>query len=587
MPDPTTFDSFTIKVDGRELSPEVADDLNEVVVEDDLAQPAMFTLRFHDPNFALIDSDQFKLGSEVVVTANKKNQHKMLLTAEVTSIESILDQHLTLLLIRGYDRSHRLYRGHQTRTFLKQTDSQIAHKIASEAGLSADIQATTEQFEYVIQENQTDMEFLRSRAARIGYRVLGEGRKLVFRHAEATPQQATPQTWGTSLLSFRSRTTAVAQPNEVQVRGWDPKTKQAIVGKATAAAKTSQVGDGVTGGDAAKKAFGTKATVMETHQPIDTQAGANRMAQAVLDQMTGDYLSAEGYCYGEPTLKAGTLVEIKGIGKRLSGKYFVTATRHTFTQRDGYMTTFFVNGQRPQSLLAVNSNGNRSRHTRVGVVVGIVTNNNDPDKQGRVKVKFPWLDEQEESNWARLAMPGAGAKRGLIAVPEVNDEVLVAFEHGDMHRPFIVGGLWNGKDAPPMPTVKNGKVEFRSLVTRVGHEIMFQDGEGASKGLIQIKTAGGNTIKISDTDKNIQIKSQNHTILLDDQGRAVKIQSAGELEISGTGGKLKIGPSGVELTSTSAIKVQASAKLDLQANGMVDVKSSGILNIQGTLVKIN
>ena len=97
----------------------------------------------------------------------------------------------------------------------------------------------------------------------------------------------------------------------------------------------------------------------------------------------------------------------------------------------------------------------------------------------RVKVKYPWLDNEHESNWARVASPGAGATRGLLMTPEVNDEVLVAFEHGDMNRPYVVGGLWNGKDKPQRVAAKNGKVEFRSLKTRVGHEIMLQDGEGA------------------------------------------------------------------------------------------------------------
>src|SRR6516162_486840 len=84
-----------------------------------------------------------------------------------------------------------------------------------------------------------------------------------------------------------------------------------------------------------------------------------------------------------------------------------------------------------------------------GLVVGIVTNNKDPDGLGRIKVKFPWLDDKLESWWARLAYPMVGKKMGFFYLPEINDEVLVGFEHGDVRFPYILGSLYNGVDKPP------------------------------------------------------------------------------------------------------------------------------------------
>ena len=497
------------------------------------------------------------------------------MTGEITALEPEFDQHKPTLTVRGYDRSHRLYRGHKTRTFLNQTDSDIASQIAREAGLSADVEATSEQHTYVIQDNQTNMDFLRSRAARIGYSIAVDQRKLRFRRAEVSPPSAPAQEWGLSLRSFRVRLTAIAQPNDVQVRGWDPKMKRAIVGKATQAAKPSQIGDGKTGGEAAQP-FGAQATVTVTNQPVRTQGEADHLAQATLDEMSGGYLAAEGVCNGEAALKAGTLVEITGVGTRLGGKYFVTATRHDYTPRGGYVTTFTVSGRRPRNMVAA-VNGHHSRHRIEGVVVGIVTNVNDPDKMGRVKVKFPWLDDSQESDWARLVGTGAGKERGTMIVPEVDDEVLVAFEHGDISQPYIIGGLWNSKDKPPVNAVEGGKVTHRAIKTRLGHTLEFKDDGGP--GFIQIKSAGGHTININDTDKYVRIKTQSHTILLDDQGKAVKIESAGDVEIKGPGGKLTISSSGVQLTSNAGMTVQA--------NSMLDVKSSAVLNIQGAMVKIN
>ena len=89
-----------------------------------------------------------------------------------------------------------------------------------------------------------------------------------------------------------------------------------------------------------------------------------------------------------------------------------------------------------------------------GVAIGIVTSVNDPEGRGRVRLNFPWLD-LNSSDWAPVAAPMAGSKRGVFFMPEVDDEVLVAFEHGDFDHPFVVGFLWNGVDKPPETDRKN------------------------------------------------------------------------------------------------------------------------------------
>ncbi|HYF65715.1 MAG TPA: contractile injection system protein, VgrG/Pvc8 family, partial [Herpetosiphonaceae bacterium] len=299
-----------IAVDGSPLEASVMEYLIDAVVEDDLAQPAMFVLRFHDPEFTLTDGASFNPGKEVKVSVkNRKNATKVLLIGEVTSLEAEFSQYERTLVVRGYDRSHRLYRGRKTRTFLNQTDSAMASQIAQEAGFSAQVTATTTQHAYVMQDNQTDMEFLRDRAARVGYQVLADGQKLKFVDADEAPPAAPAQEWGVTLHSFHARLSAVAQPNTVKVQGWDPKLKQAIVGTASTPSAPSSIGYGKTGGQAAQSAFGSAATVVISDVPIGTQAEATALAQATLDRMAGDHLAAEGQCLGEPGIKAGTTVQ--------------------------------------------------------------------------------------------------------------------------------------------------------------------------------------------------------------------------------------------------------------------------------------
>ena len=194
-----------------------------------------------------------------------------------------------------------------------------------------------------------------------------------------------------------------------------------------------------------------------------------------------------------------------------------------------------------------------------GVAVGIVTNNQDPDALGRVKVRFPWLSDEDESQWARVAAPMAGNDRGVYFLPEVDDEVLVAFEHGDIRFPYVVGALWNGKDAPPASN-GDGKNNVRVIKSRSGHIVKLNDEDGketieivdkSEKNSIVVDTAK-NTITIT-SDKDITLKASNGTITLDAQKVAVK--------------------------SSDASKIESGAGLD--------VKASGTLNIKGATVNIN
>jgi uncharacterized protein involved in type VI secretion and phage assembly len=183
-----------------------------------------------------------------------------------------------------------------------------------------------------------------------------------------------------------------------------------------------------------------------------------------------------------------------------------------------------------------------------GVVMGIVSNNQDPDKMGRVRVKFPWLSEDHESWWARVATPMAGPNRGMYFLPEVDDEVLVAFEHGDVRFPYVLGSLWNGKDAPPGNN-DDGKNNIRLVHSRSGHLIRLDDTDGEEK-IEVIDRTGNNSIKIQSSDNSIAISCT---------------------------GKLKLhAGQGIEITSDADIKVQASSTMDVQASATMTVKGATV-----------
>jgi uncharacterized protein involved in type VI secretion and phage assembly len=201
-----------------------------------------------------------------------------------------------------------------------------------------------------------------------------------------------------------------------------------------------------------------------------------------------------------------------------------------------------------------------SRGRRIyGVVIGLVTNNKDPEKLGRVKVKFPWLSDFDESGWARIAAPMAGKQRGLFFLPEVDDEVLVAFEQGDPCFPYVLGAMWNGKDAPPV-TNDDGKNNVRMIKSRSGHTVKLNDEDGKE------------TIEIID-------KSQKNSIVIDTSKNTITVTTDKDITLSAAKGTIKLDAQSVEIRSSGATQ--------LKAGGAMNVEASATMTVKGSTVNIN
>ncbi|MGG6297737.1 phage baseplate assembly protein V [Leptolyngbya sp. AN02str] len=203
-----------------------------------------------------------------------------------------------------------------------------------------------------------------------------------------------------------------------------------------------------------------------------------------------------------------------------------------------------------------------------GVTIGIVTNNKDPDGLGRVKLMFPWLSDTEESAWARVLSPMAGKGRGLYCLPEVDDEVLVAFEQGDITFPYVLGALWNGQDKPPTDNT-DGKNNRRLWRSRSGHEILLDDTDGEEKIVVR-DSSGKNTIAIDTKQNSISLRSE----------QALSIETKGDLSIKSSGGAVTI--------SGKTIALQAQQRFDIKANAQGTVQAQAGLAIKCLAgVKIN
>lgn len=193
-----------------------------------------------------------------------------------------------------------------------------------------------------------------------------------------------------------------------------------------------------------------------------------------------------------------------------------------------------------------------------GVSVGVVAQNKDPEGLGRVKVRFPWREDPDESHWARIAVPMAGRGRGTWFLPEVNDEVLVAFDAERVEHPYVIGCLWNGQDLPPERN-SDGRNDLRMIHSRSGHRIVFDDG---ARGSI-----------------DIHLKDDARKVRLDPDGIQITDDSGNSINIKST-------PGAISIKSTTSISLE-STSIDIKADASMTLKTTGTLTIQGALVLIN
>ena len=559
MPDSTSHYSAqaTIKVDGSDLGEKYRTALTSVRVEQSVHVPDAFTLRFDDAEFKLLDEMRLTPGTKVEIGFTTDRGPVVLTRAEVTAIS--VEQGPTgrhEMVVTGMDATHRLARQAKTRSYQQMTDADIVDQIARDYGLDTEVDPTRNVHEYVLQSSESDLAFLKGRASLLGFDVWIAENKLHFKQAPSSATTAPTLTWRENLTKFKVRFSSAERCDEVTVRAWDPVAKRAIIGSAqsgdtgTTAPLAQQLSD------AARQGFG-QVRRFAGQVPVQTQAEADALAASLLLKASGEEVIARGETIGNPLVTAGATVKVEGMGERLSGEYRITSAEHIYATSSPYITRFVCGGKEPASLVDLLGGAGGSGGMKRGwgsLVVGVVTNNDDPEKLGRVRVKFPSLSENDESAWARVVVPGGGAKRGLCLLPEVGDEVLLGFEHDKKERPVVLGGLWNRDDAPPREFLERGDVRYRSWTSRNGHVIEFDDGDDPS---ITLSLAGG--------DCQLVLK-KGATVLKDQQ--SVKFE----------GQTMKFEGQSLEIKASGTLKLSAPS---------IEVAADGDLTLKGAIVKIN
>jgi phage protein D/phage baseplate assembly protein gpV len=577
-----------VKIDRKALTDDIASLLVSAYVDDSQQLPDTFVLRFRDPNRLVLSKSRAKVGSlaEISVQVADAPQPELLISGEVTALEAEYDTGGTFTVIRGYDQTHRFFRGRRTESYQQMTASDIATKIAQRARLQiGEVTSTATVFDHYSQAGQTDWEVLTALAKANNLEIaVREGKFSFAKPAEARVAPSPSGTANTNslvlqlgkdLLRFRSILTSAGQVGKVEVRGWDVATKNALT--ATEDATTTRIELPTVTPQALAKSFGDP-TYVASDVPYRTQSEVDKAAKALADELASAFAEFEGTARGNPKLRAGAAVSIDGLEEPFDGKYTITSSRHRFDPLTGYTTSFCVTGRRDRTLLGLASNGHGKAPT--GIAIGQVSDAADPEKAGRVKLTFPWLSEDYVSDWARTVHSGAGKDRGWQVVPEVGDEVLVAFEQSDFRRPTVLGGLFNGVDTMPRGPVDlvdggTGKINRRSIVSRLGHRVDLVDASGKEG------------VRVTTTDEKLKL-------IMDHSGTTITLHADGKVVIEGTQGiTIDSSSSNMELKGNQ-IAIKATGELSLtgataklEGSSTTEVKGGASCSIQAAMVRIN
>ena len=508
---------YAIEVDGEQVDDRLATRISEVRVLNYLRLPDVCTLlatfpRGTDGTPQPIDEHPFTIGSrlEIKLGARDELTTTTLFRGDVVSLDADFGPGSVELLVRGLDRSHALQRSRRIRTFQNQTSSDIVEKILGDASFDVETDPSGDPHEFIQQDNETDWDFIWRLAERIGFELVIDGGTAHFRR-QATDQAHVELEWPSTLRSFSPRVTAIQQVSQVTLAAQDPHTKQAIEASASTPHQISRIG---IDRDTVSHAFDSSSLHIAT-EPVESQAEAQAVAEALLDKLANAYVAAEGVCDGNPRIRAGSTADISGVGRRLSGTYRIAAATHVLRGGSTYETWFAT--ETAHTLLANVGANQAPRRFGAQLVIGVVTNNRDPDEMGRVRVSYPSLGPDAESAWARVLSPSAGNARGMLMLPVVGEEVLIGFEHGDTTRPYVLGSLFNGVDKPGEDLLQDYDGSFALLSDHKVHisaiEGITIDGQSlAVKADNEITIEAGTTLTLKCGPSQIQLSSDGVTV---------------------------------------------------------------------------
>ncbi|GAB3248663.1 phage baseplate assembly protein V [Kineosporia babensis] len=590
-----------IQFGGQQLSWALGQNLLSVKVERGLRRVATAEITLKDPGFTLLtdQASQFAPGTDVVVSfPNASGSPVKVFAGTVTSLRVVCPEdgdHHTAITITAEDAAHGL--GHVAKTIsTANTSLTDALRTALSAHVSsvklAGLPAGTRDAVIMACSPQELLEQVCDHYGLTWW--VDPADKSLNVAAPPTSPAVHALELGADLCDLDFRT-AGKTTGSVIMRGWNPLTKTELNGRNTAAAATA-------GGPALLNEFAQADSAKEYH----VQAKSSVDAADVTAQATA---RARRFATAGTVLTARTRRIQPGIGLRdqlqlngagpMSGKHLVVAIRHdwgpvtatTVVAGDPALGAAPIPDSGPVQAVAPAQPLSQTVGGSTGMVPGLISDIKDPKNWGRVKVKLPTLGENVITGWARTVLTAAGPSRGMVVPHRVDDEVLVAFEEGDLQRPVVLGALHNGKDTAPTGTAPRDAALSAGLTSGNGHSLVLTDTTDQAKNGMVLNQAGGQSISLNDqrilikaaAGKEIRLEAGKASITLDAQGN-VKIEGV-QISVTATS-KMDLNAPAVTTKATANLTLEGTASCALKG-ASVNVTANGVAAIKGSMVTVN
>ena len=518
-------------------------------------------------DFALSASDTFKPGAELEVHAGAGGSATLLFKGLVVSQRlKVRDASAAQLVVECRHAAVRLSLRRNSKSWFDSTDGDVITELLG--GHAGTVAATAVSHEQLVQHDLSDWDFIVTRARANG--------QWVFTR-DGSVHTAAPALTGSALATLQFGATLLEFEAEAQARG-QMAASQSISWSADDQALSEQDGASPTfrppgnlSSDDAASALGQDQAAAHHAGLADSEAAA--WASARWQHSRVDFISGRAKCEGFAPVQPGDVLELAGVGARFSGKVLCTGVRHDLDPAQGWKVHLQFGGLQPDPALQQRLQAQRVSLLVApvsGLQIGVVTDNEDPQGNFRVRVKLP-LVADDEGVWARVGCLDAGNDRGLLIRPEIGDEVVLGFLDADPRAPVLLGMLHSSAKAAPLtPSNDNHQKGF---ISRSGMKWLFDD----DKKVLTLSTPAGNSVVLSEDDKAITLKDQH--------GNSIKLDAEGITLDSTKAVTLKAGTEcAFEATSSFAIK---AANLKLEASASAELKGGATATLKGGVVQIN
>ncbi len=497
-----------VELDGAPLPPVEAESLSEVRVIERLSLPSQCEITFTDPpsSFLRHGSDSPGRGGTrralgIPLQIMVQGHSQALFRGSVTALEyEYGPSGGTQLRVRGYDSLHRLRRQRPVRTHTAVTLPDLARRMVENLGIEVTASNPGPLWQRLIQFQESDLEFLAGLAQRCAlYWVLREDiLHLVALEGIGEPVELE---LGKTLLEARIEINDAAGCSAVSTSGWDPWHVEEHRGRASTARvsrRASDVVESLEGAEMPQRLL--------VDEAVQDDAQAEALAQGELDVCAGRELTLWGIAEGNPRLRPATPVEIGRIAPPLGGRYVLTSVTHSIDKKRGFTSEISTLPPAP-----------RPRPTATMATWGTVSRVDDPERLGRVQARLPAYGEAE-TDWMEVVLPGAGPGKGLFALPEVKDQVLLLFPREDPAQAMVLGGLYGRQGSPSWADTKAGSEARAYIFLTPGGQRLQLDDRGKRA---RLEVTGGSYLELNQDQLRLHARSD---LVIEAPGRSVTIR---------------------------------------------------------------